>query len=743
MITYLSAILVIGLNFCLWGTFGALRFSDENLGRLRARRSRRMVEMGRWAETGIERRHAFGRTERLTCDDVAVLIAAHNEELVIGASLVALSDLISMNNVHVMSDASSDRTVAIARAHGAHAAETKTNVGKASAIRAGIEHFRLLESFKAVMILDADTQLDPEYFAVALPLFDDSRVVAVAGCAQTRWQRKLGVVGSILVAHRQRVYVLTQLLLKYGQTWRGVSATHIIPGFASMYRTWGLREIDINPPGLVIEDFNMTFEIHAKKLGRIAFHPGARAYTQDPDRYLDYTRQTKRWALGLWQTIRRHRLRASFFNATLLLLLVELITSSVLYLLLVPVVLLIAIPDGVNPLLTLPWLGDLNTQLSAHISLQMILVGVLLPDYALTCVTAAVERRPRYLLLGLFFPLMKVTDAAIALYSLPRAWTERSTGRWVSPPRRADGAHSVGSTVVDAGAAIAGVVSRDGGSSSMQIPEVDGSGLLAPSADIHRTAGTTHAETDERDDPDHSASKRLRGFVEARDLVLAASLLVAIVLTAVLAYAASQGQRSPIPVAGNPGVAVPAPPAAAPNVGSYTESRVAANGDVRVRQWVRSPEPLSKVRLQMPAVSGVERLPEATNVVVASDQELLSRPRMVTSKGRRLLFSAPPRVVYLSYTLKGAVVISPSARGRALAQATGMHIAYHPRTGPSRVTVISDKVLSMACSDSSVATPRPCGVPGKHRWSILLHGDARNDTVVAQVDLTRTPHGSQ
>jgi poly-beta-1,6-N-acetyl-D-glucosamine synthase len=443
MIGYLFAVLVIGVNFSLWGTVGVLRLGDEVLGGLRARRSRSLEDTGGRPGTRIDLRRAARATERLSSHDVAVLIAAHNEELVLGTSLTALAELIPMNNVHVMSDASCDRTVAIARAHGAHVAQTSENVGKAGALREGIEHFNLLESFEAVMILDADTLLDRHYFDVALPLLDDPRVVAVAGCAQTRWERRLGFVGSVLVAHRQRIYVLTQLLLKYGQTWRAVNATHIVPGFASIYRTRALREIDINPAGLVIEDFNMTFEIHAKKLGRIAFHPGARAYTQDPDRYLDYTRQTRRWALGLWQTVRRHRLRASFFTATLLLLLAELLTSSVLYLLLVPVVLLLAVPEVVHPLLTAPVLGSIHSQLSAHVDLKMILLGVLLPDYSLTALTAAIERRPRYLLLGLFFILLKVNDAAVALYTLPRAWTERSTGRWVSPPRRAENASAM------------------------------------------------------------------------------------------------------------------------------------------------------------------------------------------------------------------------------------------------------------------------------------------------------------
>lgn len=438
MIVYLTAVLVIGLNFSLWGIVGALRFSDETLRGLHGRRSRRIAELESRAAAEVAHPRAFKRAGRLTHDDIAVLIAAHNEELVIGASLAALSKLISLDNVYVMSDASRDRTVDIARSQGARVDETVTNIGKANAIRYGIEHFALLESYQAIMILDADTQLDEHYFDVALPLLDDPRVAAVAGCAHTRWQRKTGFVGSVLVAHRQRIYVLTQLLLKYGQTWRGMSATHIVPGFASIYRTQALREIDINPAGLVIEDFNMTFELHSKKLGRIAFHPGARAYTQDPDRYSDYVRQTKRWALGLWQTIRRHRFRVTVFNATLLLLLAELVTSSVLYVLFVPLLLLLVLPDMLPFLLTVPWLGGLHAQLSAHLSVTMLLLGVVLPDYALSCVTAVIERRPRYLFFGLFFTAMKVTDAAIALYSLPRAWIEKSTGLWVSPPRRTE-----------------------------------------------------------------------------------------------------------------------------------------------------------------------------------------------------------------------------------------------------------------------------------------------------------------
>jgi poly-beta-1,6-N-acetyl-D-glucosamine synthase len=53
-----------------------------------------------------------------------------------------------------------------------------------------------------------------------------------------------------------------------------------------MYRSSAPAKIKVLAPGLVIEDFNMTFEIQAKKLGRIAFRPSAAvAYTQDPDNF--------------------------------------------------------------------------------------------------------------------------------------------------------------------------------------------------------------------------------------------------------------------------------------------------------------------------------------------------------------------------------------------------------------------------------------------------------------------------
>lgn len=361
---------------------------------------------------------------------------AHNEELVIGESLAAITALVPREHVHVVSDLSTDATVAIATAAGVHVMETPTNVGKAAALAHALREGGLLDDYDAVMILDADTQLHPRYFACALPLLEDPEVVAVAGCAHTRWPRSLDPVATVIVAHRQRIYALTQWLLKYGQTWRGISATHIVPGFASIYRTAALRQIEIDAPGLVIEDFNMTFEIHTKGLGRIAFHPGAIAYTQDPTHYSDYVRQMQRWCLGLWQTVRRHRPRPLLFAVSLGAMITELVTGSLAFVLLPLLVLLLGMHSAVPATSEVPLLGDAAVTLSGELSLGTLVLVVLLPDYALTVAVAAAERRPRYLLDGLFFIPMRITDAAVTLAALPRAWRTRSTGRWTSPTRR-------------------------------------------------------------------------------------------------------------------------------------------------------------------------------------------------------------------------------------------------------------------------------------------------------------------
>ncbi|MGG5753446.1 glycosyltransferase [Zafaria sp. Z1313] len=431
---YALAILVIlGLSTAVWTTAGLIRYLAGTPRRLR----RRSGAVGHRTESG----HDGGApaSSPPLPSDVAVLVAAHNEELVIAETIRSAARLVKPHQIYVASDGSSDRTAEIVRSMGANVVELFPNRGKAGALVAAIGHFRLEERYKAVMLLDADTQLAADYLETALPMLADEDVVAVAGRASTLADPAPSTwLGRVLVGYRERLYIAVQYLHKYGQAARHVNVVMIVPGFASLYRTRVLRHIDIAAKGLAIEDFNMTFEVHAKKLGRIAFHPHAAiAYTQDPDNLVDYAKQVQRWALGFWQTLRRHGvLHRGLFWPVVGFYAVELVLSSIVMLLMLPVLIMSTTALLVSEAVVVQdqsWLW-----LTGVLPVTVVVFGVLLPDYLLTVIAAVITRRPHYLLLGIVFPLVRVLDAFLCLKAFARAFGPHSktNGAWASPSRR-------------------------------------------------------------------------------------------------------------------------------------------------------------------------------------------------------------------------------------------------------------------------------------------------------------------
>ncbi|OZD53183.1 hypothetical protein CH252_12540 [Rhodococcus sp. 06-1477-1B] len=369
-------------------------------------------------------------------DEVAVLIAAHNEELVIADAVAAARRLVPARNVFVVSDGSRDATVERARAGGATAWDLTPNRGKAGAIRAGLERFGIPSRFPLLLLLDADSRPRPDYLRTALPLFTDDGVVAVAGRATTAADAPTTRMGRFLTAYRERTYVCTQYLHKFGQAAREADAVAIVPGFASLYRTDVLDRIDIDAPGLSIEDFNMTFEVHAKRLGRIAFHPEcAIAETQDPAVFRDYTAQVRRWSLGFWQTVRRHGLHPGLFWAAVSVFALETVVSSLVLTAILPVVVVAAAAAVLGPVLT-GTAGEVTGAVSAALPAGPIVLGFFVVDAVMTAFACAISRaRPRVWML--LFPLMRVWDAVLCLRALGAALGRPSDGRWRSPDRRA------------------------------------------------------------------------------------------------------------------------------------------------------------------------------------------------------------------------------------------------------------------------------------------------------------------
>jgi cellulose synthase/poly-beta-1,6-N-acetylglucosamine synthase-like glycosyltransferase len=418
MVTFIVVlVLVLGINTIIWATVGGMRVI--------AARTRRKGTVPVRLRAGAPTR-----------DQVAILMAAHNEEMVIGNTIASLAEFGHDVNVFVVSDGSTDDTAVIARAHGATVLELSPNRGKAGALVEAIKQFEIADRFEVLLLLDADTHLTADYFETGLGEFADPSVVAVAGRASTLFvPRSPTFFGRLLVAYRERVYIAMQYLFKFGMAARYANAVPIVPGFASMYRTRILADIDIAAKGLKIEDYNMTFEVHAKRLGRIAFHPNAAiALTQDPDTLFDYVKQVQRWNLGFWQTVGRHRFRMRTFWLALTLFIAELVLSSVVLILLIPAVL---VSTGVA---TLEDLGLNPTgpvvDLAAALPPLALVLGVVLPDYLLSVLAAVVSKRWIYLAYGVVFPFFRIVDALLCMVALFEAVFSRSTGSWKSPSRR-------------------------------------------------------------------------------------------------------------------------------------------------------------------------------------------------------------------------------------------------------------------------------------------------------------------
>ncbi|MBV9352273.1 MAG: glycosyltransferase family 2 protein [Mycobacterium sp.] len=419
----LLTVLILGPNTLFWSLVGVGRFAADRLPRLLPGHRKTLASA---PDSG----HQF------STEDVAVLIPAHNEAAVLGNSLRAASALLPVSNIHVVSDGSTDRTASVAAEARVHVLELSPNRGKAGALLAGIEHFELAHRFRVVLLLDADTRLAADYLKTGLPLFDDPDVVAVAGrvkCLLDPPPRTR--MGRFLVAYRARLYAVAQLLVKYGQAARWANVVPIVPGFASMYKTDILSRIDIVAPGLAIEDINMTFEVHAKKLGRIAFRPDAAvAYTQDPDTWRDYVRQIRRWTLGYCQTVRLHGVHVGRFWGALALQITELISSSIVLLLMPPLVLFAVYSETLAGTYGNPEVMGL--ELVDTWGPQYVLIGFVLRDLLLSVFVAIALRWAGLLLLAPLFPFMRFIEVYICLRSIPTAWRTRSSGSWVSPTRR-------------------------------------------------------------------------------------------------------------------------------------------------------------------------------------------------------------------------------------------------------------------------------------------------------------------
>lgn len=243
--------------------------------------------------------------------EFCVVIPAFNEELLVRRCIESvIAAGVAAAHIYVIDDASTDTTAEIARATGVNLLSDGRKRGKLGGISEALSHFALADRYQYLAILDADSHVAPHYFNEVLVRFlQDTETVLVCGAPQSEQY-------NWLTAYRAYEYAVTLRLYRQGQHAMGVIT--VAPGCASVYRTRVLPLLDWDSQTLV-EDMDLTVQVHRRQLGRIAFTPHAVAYTQDPRTLRDYIGQLTRWYRGTWQVMRlrnvpfgRQRIDAEF-----------------------------------------------------------------------------------------------------------------------------------------------------------------------------------------------------------------------------------------------------------------------------------------------------------------------------------------------------------------------------------------------------------------------------------------------
>ncbi len=405
------------------------------------------ISTGFWFLIGLVRvyedskRHPkrkYAKATNVAAKDIAVVVPAHNEEPVIRDCIQALKQSFLPTQIYVASDGSHDATAKLARREQCQVLEINPGVGKAKALIKLIDQYKLYERYKFIFILDADTKIDKYFLSRALPYLEDPKVGVVFASARIHWPYHIVPrLRYYFMAYRERLNRALQYFLIYGQTWKYTNVNFVIPGFCTIYKSSVLRELEIDTPGLLIEDFNLGFQFHKKKMGTMGYDPAIIGWDQHPDNLADYWKQVRRWNIGFFQTVKINGIWPSFFWLSLGVFTLEVFLHSF-FILLLPFVLL----GLLSPILS-HWIPAFHSfsafyqsiQPIRSISLGSIFIGFFLFDYITTVVIGFMTRKPQFIIYGLFFFFLHYVTSLILLSSLIPGFFSKSEGRWVSPKR--------------------------------------------------------------------------------------------------------------------------------------------------------------------------------------------------------------------------------------------------------------------------------------------------------------------
>lgn len=348
---------------------------------------------------------------------IAVLVPAHNEGRVIDRSLARAVEAAGRENIYLVADGCEDETVRAASywIGRDHIHETPRS-GKGPALLEAIERFELLDRYDGIFMSDADTLIE----AGTMEEFGRSLVPGVG--AVIGHIRVLDEQSNLFASWRRYQYFWCfNLIVRAAAVYRGCFT--VTPGCATVYSTRALRQIEHDPRNPA-EDMDFCFQIHRRRLGRIAWNPRAWVQTADPLTLPDYRKQVIRWGRGWWYNVVKHRVSLRFQPVDLLVgYFIFLLAANWLRALLVVGLLVWALLGS-----SMPPLFDV---LLSSFAFDFALIGGV-------ALFAAVRRQFSLLKYLPLFPVMLFID--LALYGYACATQRRNlSAMWTSPIREKGG----------------------------------------------------------------------------------------------------------------------------------------------------------------------------------------------------------------------------------------------------------------------------------------------------------------
>src|SRR5262245_25733597 len=230
---------------------------------------------------------------------VSVIIAAHNEEKVIGQTI---DSLLASSYPHfeiiVVDDGSLDGTSDVVREwFGAESRVrlfTKANGGKAEALNLALSYAK----GEIIVALDADTIFPAHTIGALARRFDDPRVGAIAGNA------KVGNRINLVTRWQAIEYITAQNLDR--RAFASLNCITVVPGAVGAWRRALLKDGGGFASDTLAEDQDLTLKV--RKLGyKIGYEENAVAWTEAPDTVRGLAKQRFRWSFGTLQCMWKHR----------------------------------------------------------------------------------------------------------------------------------------------------------------------------------------------------------------------------------------------------------------------------------------------------------------------------------------------------------------------------------------------------------------------------------------------------